>query len=87
MQAAKSNVVIAPTFDIISKLTVIAADIALSINNVGKHFPHCLLSMQRGLSVLGSMVEKLLVHCYRYGAFGQSSLVFISKCGHCFQLQ
>ena len=37
-----------------SKLTVITAAIALSCNNAGKHFPHCLLSMQRGPTALGS---------------------------------
>ena len=53
-----------------SKFTVITAAIALSFNNAGKHFSHCLLSMQRGPTALGSKDEKLLVHCYRFGASG-----------------
>ena len=55
-----------------SKLTVITVATALSFNNAGKHFPHCLLSMQRGPTALGSKAkdEKLLVHCYRFGASG-----------------
>ena len=46
------------------------AAIALSFNNSVKHFPHCLLSMQRDPTALGSKDEKLLVHCYRFGASG-----------------
>ena len=55
-----------------SKLTVIAAAIALSFNNARKHFPHCSLSMQRALppQALGCKDEKFLVHCYRFGASG-----------------
>ena len=71
MQEAKSNVVIAPTFWHNEQVNcVITAAIALSFNNAGKHFSHCLLSMQRGPTALGSKDKKLLVHCYRFGASG-----------------